>query len=80
MNTTLLKSKMVLFGDNNNSLSQALGIAYQTFSAKLNNYNGAEFTQGEIKTMKNRFELTSNEIDEIFFNNEVSLKDTKNGD
>lgn len=77
MNTTLLKSKMVLFGDNNNTLGKALGIAYQTVSAKLNNTNGAEFTQGEIAAIKKRYDLTPSEIDEIFFNFKVSKKDTK---
>lgn len=68
MNTVLLKSKMVLFGDTNMTLGKALNIAYQTVSAKINNTNGAEFTQGEIKAIKQRYNLTATEIDEIFFN------------
>lgn len=72
MNTSLLKSKMVLFGDNNTTLGKALGISYQTVSAKLNNTNGAEFTQGEILSIKKRYRLTPEEIDEIFFNQKVS--------
>ena len=68
MNTVLLKPKMVLFGDTNMTLGKALNIAYQTVSAKINNTNGAEFTQGEIKTIKQRYNLTATEIDEIFFN------------
>ena len=68
MNTVLLKSKMVLYGDTNMTLGKALNIAYQTVSAKINNTNGAEFTQGEIKTIKQRYNLTATEIDEIFFN------------
>lgn len=77
MNTAMLKSKMVLFGDNNTTLGEALGIAYQTLSTKINNTNGAEFTQGEILTIKKRYKLTPDEVDEIFFNFEVSKKDTK---
>lgn len=50
------------------TLGKALNIAYQTVSAKINNTNGAEFTQGEIKTIKQRYNLTATEIDEIFFN------------
>ena len=68
MNTALLKSKMVLFGDTNMTLGKALNIAYQTVSAKINNTNGAEFTQGEIKEIKKRYNLTATEIDQIFFN------------
>ncbi len=77
MNTNLLRAKMVLFGDNNTTLGQFLGLAYQTVSAKINNTNGAEFTQGEIMKIKNRYNLNPQEVDEIFFNNKVSLKDTK---
>ena len=77
MNPNKLRSKMVLFGDTNTTLGKALGIAYQTFSAKINTTNGAEFTQGEIQIMKDRYNLTAEEIDEIFFNQEVSCEDTK---
>lgn len=77
MNKTLLRSKMVLYGDNNTTLGEALRIAYQTVSAKLNNTNGAEFTQGEITTIKFRYNLTPQEVDEIFFDKKVSKKDTK---
>ena len=80
MNTMLLRSKMVLNQDNNTTLGKFLGIAYQTVSAKINNTNGAEFTQSEIKKMKYRYNLTPNEIDQIFFNIEVSKKDTKDAD
>ena len=38
MNTTLLKSKMVLYRDTNTTLGKALGVSYQTVSAKLNKY------------------------------------------
>lgn len=77
MNTVLLKSKMVLFGDTNTTLGKALNLAYQTVSAKINNTNGAEFTQGEISIMKYRYNLTPDEVDKIFFNQIVSGKDTK---
>ena len=68
MNKRLFKSKMVLYGDNNKTLSNALGISPQRNSAKLNETNGAEYTQGEITAIKNRWHLTPVEIDLIFFN------------
>lgn len=77
MNKALLKSKMVLHGDNNAKLGKALSIAYQTVSSKINNTNNAEFTQGEIAIMKERYKLSPKEVDEIFFNEKVSKKDTK---
>lgn len=67
MNAKLLKSKMVLYGDTGATLSEVLGISRQQFSAKLNETNGAEFTQKEIKIIKDRYSLTCTEVDEIFF-------------
>ncbi len=76
MNKKKLESIMKLYGDTGTSLSIFLGIARSTFSAKLNETNGAEFTQGEIINIKNKYELNPNEIAEIFFDEEVSKKDT----
>ena len=67
MNARLLKSKMVLCGDTNMTLADALGISYQRLSAKMNEWEGAEFTQSEILTIKDRYKLTPEEVDLIFF-------------
>lgn len=67
MNARLLKSKMVLHGDTNVTLAEALGITPQRLSAKLNEWEGAEFTQGEIIIIKDRYDLTPEEVDAIFF-------------
>lgn len=67
MNTKLLRSKMVLHDDNNITLAEALGISPQRFSAKINETSGAEFTQGEITIIKNRYGLTNDETNDIFF-------------
>ena len=64
MNTKLLRSKMVLFDDNNESLAEALGITPQAFSLKLN--GNQEFKQSEIKAIKERYNLTPEEIVDIF--------------
>lgn len=71
MNARLLESKMVLFGDTGGSLAEALGISRQQFSAKKNETNGAEFTQGEIKIIKERYGLKPQEVDDIFFASSV---------
>ena len=39
---------------------------------KLNEKDGAEFTQGEIKALKERYNLTPEEVDAIFFARKVS--------
>lgn len=76
MNKNKLESVMKLHGDTGTSLSTHLGIARSTFSAKLNETNGAEFTQKEIASIKEKYNLTAEEIVEIFFGPKVSKKDT----
>ena len=67
MNKLRLESVMRLHGDTGETLSDYLGIARSTFSAKKNETNGAEFTQGEIAKIKARYNLQADEIDLIFF-------------
>ncbi|MTD37674.1 XRE family transcriptional regulator [Erwinia sp. CPCC 100877] len=77
MDKKKLKSIIVLNGDTQNSLAETIGISPQTLSSKINERQGSEFTQTEIKVIKKRYNLTPEEVDQIFFNNFVSLKDTK---
>ena len=63
---------MALNGDNGGDLAKYLQISRTTLSAKMNETNGAEFTQNEICRIKEKYSLTSNEIDEIFFKAKVS--------
>jgi len=76
MNTNKLRAKMALYGDTGGTLAKlygdtggtlakALGLSPQWFSRKLNEKN-AEFTQGEIQAIKDRYNLTAEEVDEIF--------------
>ncbi len=71
MNTNKLRAKMALNGDTGGALADALGISQQRFSAKIND-NNAEFTQGEIQIIKDKYNLTAEEVDDIFFNKKVS--------
>ena len=77
MNPNKLRAVMVLHGENGTILSKALGISQQAFSAKINGRKGREFTQSEIRTIKERYSLTAEDIDDIFFGGEVSPKNTK---
>ena len=72
VNRKLLKSKQALQGDTDSTLAAALGITPQTFSLKVNEKNGAEFTVGEMKGIKLRYNLTDEEFTAIFFASEVS--------
>lgn len=66
MNAKLLKSKMVLYGDEDfvTAISKLLEIARQTASAKLN--NESDFTQTEIATISRHYGLSAEEIRLIF--------------
>lgn len=67
MNAKLLKSKMVLHDDTQTKLAEALGITPNRLSNKINEYNGAQFTQSEIRIIKDRYDLTDEEVSLIFF-------------
>lgn len=72
LNVNKLRSFMALKADTQNVLANYLGITPQRLSAKMNEKNGAEFTQSEINLMKKRYELSAKEIDTIFFAKIVS--------
>jgi len=67
MNKNMFKSKMKLFGDTNATLAKAINISPQRLSAKINETGGAEFVQGEIEKIKDRYNLTPDEVNDIFF-------------
>ena len=66
MKKELLRSIMVLHGDTNQDLADYLGITEQSVSNKINE-NGTEFKQGEIKRIRIRYNLSGDQIDDIFF-------------
>lgn len=61
-----LRSIMILHGDTNKTLADYLGISKQSVSNKINE-NETEFKQGEIARIKARYNLTSEQVDSIFF-------------
>ena len=66
MNKKLLKSYMALHGDTNKTLGEFLDITETSVSNKINE-NGTEFRQGEIAMIKTRYNLSAEEVEEIFF-------------
>lgn len=77
MNKRRLESVMRLNGDTGTSLARFLNMARTTFSAKINETNGAEFRQGEISMIKEKYSLSPEDVVLIFFDNNVSKLDTK---
>lgn len=67
MNSRLLRSIMVLNNDTNKTLADFLGITEVSVSNKINEV-GTEFKQGEIAMIKKRYNLTMDQVEEIFFN------------
>ena len=70
INTQLLKSKMVLNNDDAKGISNAMNISTATYSAKLNNKK--EFKTSEIEIIIDRYNLTSEEVMNIFFTKQVT--------
>lgn len=66
MNKELLRSIMALHGDTYRDLAELLGISEQSISGKINE-KGTEFKQGEIAKIKKRYNLTPEQVEEIFF-------------
>lgn len=71
-NSTLLKSKMILYGDENFSknLSDLLGISRQTAASKL--CGKSSFSQHEIAVIAKRYCLTNEEIRKIFIEDDTN--------
>ncbi len=72
MNPKLLKSFMALNGDTIRDLADYLGISPQSVSYKINekviNTDKIEFKQGEIAKIKERYNLSADQVEAIFFN------------
>ena len=66
MNKELLRSVMALHGDTNRDLAKLLGRSEQSISCKINE-NGSEFKQGEIAKIKERYNLSADQVTAIFF-------------
>lgn len=70
MNTNKLLSIMTLHGDTQGDLAEAIGVSRNRLSLKI--HNKASFTQPEIVAIKKRYDLTCEQLDEIFFSSDVS--------
>ena len=63
---------MKLHGDRQEDVAEHIGLSLSRFNAKLNETDGAEFTQGEIQRIKEKYNLTDAEVVAIFFASVVS--------
>lgn len=65
MKINTLRSKIVLFGETQKELSEAMKMHPTTFSRKLE--GEGTFTQSEIRFIVKRYKLTGDEVINIFF-------------
>ena len=67
----MLKSTMVLFGEEDfvNTLALILNVSRQTAASRLN--GTTEFSQSEIAIIAKRYELTDEEIRKIFIEGDI---------
>ena len=65
MNKNELRSIMAKFGDNNQTLAEALRISPQAISCKINNKR--KFTYDEINGIIERYSLNGDDVLRIFF-------------
>ena len=72
MNKQKLVGIMYEHGDKQKDLADALGLSLSRLNAKLNETEGAQFTQHEIYVIKVRYDLTPEQLEEIFFTALVS--------
>ena len=72
MNTKLLKSFIARNGDTQEKLAEYLGISLSNLNAKLHGKRSS-FRQNEIMAIKERYGLSADDIDEIFFASELSF-------
>lgn len=72
MNKAFLESVMKLHSDTQADLAEYLGISLSRLNAKINEYRGAQFFQTEIAAIKKRYTLSEEQVDSIFFGEEVS--------
>lgn len=69
MDINLLRSKMALKGDTQADLADVLDITPQALSSKMT--QSYDFKQSEINIIAKRYDLTGDEIKQIFFNSAV---------
>lgn len=66
-----LESVMKLNGENGGDLTKALGISRSTFSLKLNEKNGSSFTLDEIIKIGKHYNLSKEDLADIFLTKSV---------
>lgn len=67
MNKIEFEYEMKKHGDTQETLAKAMGISRTRLNCKINERYGASFNQPELKFLRDRYNLSANRMDEIFF-------------
>lgn len=70
MNSNEMKAVMKREGDTQKDLAEALGLPVSGVNARIN--GSVDFRASEIVTIRKRYNLTDQDIGEIFFNTDAS--------
>lgn len=70
MNSNLLKAMIIKNGDTQEKLAEAMGLPTSALNMRIN--GKIEFRRNEIIFIKQRYNLSSDEVDSIFFDEIVS--------
>ena len=70
MNSNLLKAMIIKNGDTQKKLAEAMGLPTSALNMRIN--GKIEFRRNEIIFIKQRYSLSSDEVESIFFNEIVS--------
>ena len=70
MNTPLFKSFIVMHGDNQSKIAEALNLPQSAISARIN--GKMPWRQDEINVLRLRWELTDSQTIDVFFTEKVS--------
>lgn len=65
MNKRAFRAVMVLHGDTQKAVAEALGVTQKTIADKIN--GSSDFKQSEIRALIDRYGLTPAQVDNIFF-------------
>ncbi len=67
MNKRKLNAVMQLHGESQQTLAEYLQMSLSRLNAKINEYRGAQFRQNEIAAIQEHYNLSAEEVNEIFF-------------
>ena len=70
MNSQMLKGRIMEHGDTQAQLADAMGISASNLNDKIN--GKVYFRQNEIAAIRNRYHLSAQEVDFIFFSQVLS--------